>query len=163
MWIAIIIMGLLMIGYFVGQWLSKEYVQCVEAGPVIDVTADDLRRKSFYAPRVDLQKDGKAVSMRNMIRIVVNGDCMKPRHIVEGTQLYVEKVDKKADVKGLIHQGDILMLYLPDTKKYKIREFKEFTPEGAMNTFYYNADGSEHMSSQPHKTDTLIGVVKYRV
>ena len=32
-----------------------------------------------------------------------------------------------------------------------------------MNTFYYNADGSEHMSSQPHKTDTLIGVVKYRV
>ena len=59
MWIAIIIMGLLMIGYFVGQWLSKEYVQCVEAGPVIDVTADDLRCKSFYAPRVDLQKDGR--------------------------------------------------------------------------------------------------------
>lgn len=163
MWIAIIIMGLLIIGYFVGQLLSKEYVQCVEAGPMTDVTADDLRRKSFYAPRVDLQKDGKAVSTRNMIRIVVNGDCMKPRNIVEGTQLYVEKVAKKADKKGIIHQGDILMLYLPDTKKYKIREFKEFTTDGTMSTFYYNADGSEQMSSQPHKTDTLVGVVKYRV
>lgn len=163
MWIAIVIMGLLIVGYFVGQSLSKEYVLCVEAGPMTGVSAEELRRKSFYATRAELQDHGKTVSTRNMIRVVVNGDCMKPRHIEEGTQLYVEKIAKDADVKGKISQGDILMLYLPDTKKYKIREFKSFTPEGAMSTFYYNADGSEHLSSQPHKRDTLVGVVKYRI
>lgn len=163
MWIAIVVMGLLIMGYFIGQLLTKEFVLCVEAGPMTGVSAEDLRRKSFYATRAELHDHGKTVSTRNMIRIVVNGDCMKPRNIVEGTQLYVEKIAKDADVKGKISQGDILMLYLPDTKKYKIREFKAFTPEGAMSTFYYNADGTEHPSSQPHMRDTLVGVVKYRI
>lgn len=78
------------------------------------VTAEELHSKSFYATRMDLHKGGKIVSTRNMIRIVVNGDCMKPRNIVEGTQLYVEKISKNADVKKKISKGDILMLYLPD-------------------------------------------------
>lgn len=163
MWIAIVVMSLLIVGYFVGLSLSKEYVICVEAGPMTGVTAEQLRRKSFYATRTNLQKDGKTVSTRDMIRIVVNGDCMKPRNIVEGTQLYVEKIAKDADVKDKISEGDILMLYLPDLKKYKIREFKEFTSKGEMSTFYYNPDGSIHKSSQPHNRDKLIGVVRYRV
>ena len=163
MWITVVVMGLLIVGYFVGQSLSKEYVLCVEAGPMTGVSAEELRRKSFYATRADLQDHGKTVSTRNMIRIVVNGDCMKPRNITEGTQLYVEKIAKDSDIKGKIAKGDILMLYLSDTKKYKIREFKEFTPEGALDTFYYNPDGSEHPSSRPHHRGTLVGVVKYRI
>lgn len=163
MWIVIILMGLLIVGYFVGQSLSKEYVLCVEAGPMTGVSAEELRNKSFYATRAALQDHGKIVSTRNMIRVVVNGDCMKPRNIEEGTQLYVEKIAKDADVSDKIKQGDILLLYLPDTKKYKIREFKSFISEGTMNTFYYNVDGTEHPSSQPHRRETLVGVVKYRI
>lgn len=159
----ILIMGLLLTGYFVGQTLSKEYVICVEAGPVTGVTAEELRRKSFYAPRVDLVENGKVIPKEKLIRIVVNGDCMKPREIVEGTQLYVKRIAKKANAKEVIRKGDILLLYLSDTKKYKIREFEGFTPTGALNTFYYNPDGSSHPSSQPHQRGTLVGVVKYRV
>ena len=163
MWTAIVIMGLLVVGYFAGQSLSKEYVRCVEAGPMEGVSAEDLRKKSFYAPRVYLKNNGVLQPKEKLIRVVVNGDCMRPRNIVEGTQLYVKKISKKADVSKVIQKGDILMLYLADSKKYKIREFKEFTEEGAFRTFYYNSDGSEHISSHPHKRNTLVGVVKYRV
>lgn len=119
---------------------------CIEAGHMTGVSAEDLRHKSFFATRAELQDHGKTVSTRKMIRIEVNGGCMKLRNIEEGTQLCVEKKAKDADLKGKISKGDILMLYLPDIKKYKIREFKAFTPEGAMSTFYYNADGTEHPS-----------------
>ena len=100
MWIAIVVMGLLIMGYFIGQLLTKEFVLCVEAGPMTGVSAEDLRRKSFYATRAELQDHGKTVSTRKMIRIVVNGGCMKLRNIEEDTQLCVEKKAKDADLKG---------------------------------------------------------------
>lgn len=163
MWLVCLLMGLLLVGYCVGQMLTKEYVTCVEAGPMTGVTAEDLRRKSFYATRMVLLKDGKEVPTQNMIRIVVNGDCMQPRNIIDGTQLYVEKIAKGSDVRNTIQPGDLLLLYLPDIKMYKIREFKGFTAEGAMQTLYYDANGTEQLSSIPHKLDTLVGVVKYRI
>lgn len=163
MWTVIIIMGVLLLGYFIGQSLSNEYVICVEAGPVEGTSAEALRHKSFYAPRLNLVKDGKALSGKDIIRVVVSGDCMRPRNIVDGTQLYVQKISKTADVREKLHEGDILMLYLSDSKKYKIRELKGFTPEGAFLTFYYNADNTKHDSREPHRRETLVGVVMYRI
>lgn len=163
MWTVIIIMGLFLFGYYMGHLLLNEFVTCVEAGPVEGTTAENLRRKSFYAPKVRLVNGGKYISGKNMIRIVVSGDCMRPRNIVDGTQLFVEKISPKNDVNGMLHKGDILMLYLADTKKYKIRELKEFTKDGSFSTFYYNPDGSEHPSRESHRRSTLVGVVRYRI
>lgn len=159
----VFIMILLLVGYAFGKYFTSEYVTCVEAGPINSVSADALRRKSFYAPRADLIAGGVTRSEKNLIRVVVSGNCMEKRHIKEGTQLYVEPIKKDADVRSILQKGDILMLYLSDSGKYKIREFDSFTDDGAMRTYYYNPDGSVHESGQPHQRSSLIGVVKYRV
>lgn len=159
----VLIMVVLLAGYAIGRRLTNEHVICVEAGPINSVSAEALRRKSFYAPRTDLLLEGDHHSMKDMIRVVVSGNCMEKRSIKEGTQLYVERINKDVDVTHILEKGDILMLYLPDSKKYKIREFDSFTEDGALKTYFYNPDGTVHESRHPHQRSTLIGVVKYRV
>ena len=136
----VLILTVLLIAYYISNNKLKrlEYVKCVEAGPTAKVSANDLHRLSFEDNYLNLKdNDGRPVNREHMIRVVVNGDCMHRRHIVNGTQLLVAPIDK---IREMDHMDD----------KY-------------VYTFYYNPDGSKHESSRPHAIDTVVGVVRYRI
>ena len=161
----VLILSVLLAAYYISNNRLKrlEYVRCVEAGPTAKVSASDLRRLSFEDNYLDLKDpDGNVLSRDGMIRVIVNGDCMHCRRIVNGTQLLVEPVDKSRSLKEQVKQGSILMIHIPDTDVDKIREL-DYMDDKYVYTFYYNPDGTKHHSSRPHSLDTVVGVVRYRI
>lgn len=161
----VLILSVLLVAYYVSNNRLKrfEYVRCVEAGPTAKVTASDLRRLSFEDNYLNLKdSDGNNISREGMIRVVVNGDCMHCRRIVNGTQLLVKPIDKSRSLKEQLKTGAILMIHIPDTDVYKIRELDRMD-EKSVYTFYYNPDGTKHFSSRPHSLNTVVGIVRYRI
>lgn len=159
------LLTVLLIAYYVSNNKLKrlEYVKCVEAGPTAKVTANDLHRLSFEDNYLYLKDDeGHPVHRDRMIRVVVKGDCMHCRHIVNGTQLLVASIDKNRSLKEQIKHGSILMIHIPDTNVDKIREMDHMDDKNVY-TFYYDPDGTKHKSSRPHAIDTVVGVVRYRI
>ena len=56
---------------------NQDYVQCVEAGPMDDVDAAFLKRKSFCDRHVVVRNEEGVVLDKNQYsRLVVNGNCM---------------------------------------------------------------------------------------
>ena len=169
--IVLIILVVLLSLYYVGnrkrvreQCEQQEFVQSVEAGSLDKVSVEQQRAESFYAPKRKLyKKDGTEIDLTGLIRIVSNGDCMFRRNIVKGTQLYVRAVQRGKAQKENLKEGDILLIQLPDTGVYKIREFEKSNDDNTLKTFYYNTDGSHHNSSNPHRIEDVVGVVKYRI
>ena len=161
----VLILTVLLIAYYISNNKLKrlEYVKCVEAGPTAKVSANDLHRLSFEDNYLNLKdNDGRPVNREHMIRVVVNGDCVHRRHIVNGTQLLVAPIDKNRSLKEQVKEGSILMIHIPDTNVDKIREM-DHMDDKYVYTFYYNPDGSKHESSRPHAIDTVVGVVRYRI
>ena len=169
--IVLIILVVLLSLYYVGnrkrlkeQGVQQEFVQSVEAGSLDKVSAEQQRAESFYAPKRKLyKKDGTEIDLTSLIRIVSNGDCMFRRNIVKGTQLYVRAIQRGKAKRENLKVGDILLIQLPDTGVYKIREFEKSNDDNTLITFYYNTDGSHHNSSKPHSIEDVVGVVKYRI
>lgn len=141
----------------------REFVQCVEAGPTIDTDAERLKECSFYDKRrVVRNAKGKQIDTSDMIRIVVKGNCMKPRNIESGAQLLVKKIDTTKAIDRQIKQGDILLIHLNDTGVYKIRIFDKY--EGAdLVTYRYDDNMHRKDSSRNHKESSVLGIVKYRL
>jgi len=162
--LAFVLITLLTVYYVSSSKTSpKEYVKCVEAGPTSEVTAEDLEKLSFFDNWKTLEnREGKSLDRSNLFRVVVNGDCMHVRHIVNGTQLLVAPIDKKVKLDDQVCKGDILMIHIPDTGVDKIRELDSLDKNFAY-TFYYNPDSSVHPSSRPHGRETVVGVVRYRI
>lgn len=169
--IVLLILVALLSLYYVGNRMKgweqnnqQEYVQSVEAGSLEKVTAEKQRTESFYAPKRKLyDKDGTEIDTTGLIRIISNGNCMFRRNIVKGTQLYVLAIQRGKAKKENLKAGDILLIQLPDTGVFKIREFEKSNDDNTLKTFYYNKDGSPHNSSNPHHIEDVIGVVKYRI
>lgn len=163
-YLAFVMIVLLTIYYVSSSKISpKEYVKCVEAGPTSVVTAEDLERLSFFDNWKTLEnREGKSLDRSNLFRVVVNGDCMHVRHIVNGTQLLVAPIDKQKSLEQQIKKSDILMIHIPDTGVDKIREL-DCLDKNFAYTFYYNPDGTIHNSSRPHGRGTIVGVVRYRI
>ena len=141
----------------------RDYVLCVEAGPMAQTDAQSLQAKSFYDyHRRVIGKNGKPVNTSGMIRVVVQGDCMEPRGIKTGDQLLVRKISHRKPLREQIKTGDILLIHLEDTGISKIRIFKEYDANGNLVTYRYEGE-KERESSQPHKVNNVVGVVKYKV
>lgn len=142
---------------------KQEFVQCVEAGPTVTTDAKRLRELSFYDRRRTIQKpDGQEIDTSEMIRIVVKGNCMKPKHIESGAQLLVKKISKKDLVRNQIKEGDILLIHLVDNDIYKIRIFDRYEGED-LATYRYDDNGERKNSTRNHKESSIVGVVKYRL
>lgn len=141
----------------------RDYVQCVEAGPIIDTDAERLKECSFYDKRrVVRDSKGKEIDTSNMIRIVVKGNCMKPKNIESGAQLLVKKIDRTKSMCDQIKQGDILLIHLSDNGVYKIRIFDKY--EGTdLVTYRYDDNMNRKNSSRNHKEASVLGIVKYRL
>lgn len=142
---------------------KQEFVQCVEAGPTLTTDAKRLRELSFYDRHRTIQMpDGKEIDTSGMIRIVVKGNCMKPKHIESGAQLLVKKINPKDHIRNQIKTGDILLIHLTDNDIYKIRIFDRYKGEDLV-TYRYDDDGKRKDSTRDHKESSIVGVVKYRL
>lgn len=160
----IILTSLLIVYYLSSRGSAdKEYVRCVEAGPTADLSAEELKRYSFYDRRRELRdKDGTFIDRSNMERVVVKGGCMEKRGIPNGSQLLVDTIRSAEDFRQKVKPHDILMIYIADKDIYKIREFDHVEGSKAY-TFCYNPDGSRHDSSRTHSIESVKGVVRYRI
>lgn len=144
------------------QYAKKDRVMEVEAGPVAGSSDCAFHTKTEPSRLVRL-KDGRYVNTRDYIRIIVKGNCMRPRNIQDGEEWLVERINKWKPLDRQIKQRDVLLIYLADKNLYKIREFKDFNGNGLLNTFYYEENGTEHASSHPHTPESVRGVVRYAI
>jgi hypothetical protein len=89
---------------------------------------------------------------------------MRQRCICNGDIVFARKFDKTFTLDNIC-PGNILLLYLNDARYegYKIRVFKQYSPDKELETFYYNPDGSERSSSKTHSLSRVVGVVQYKI
>lgn len=96
-------------------------------------------------------------------RLRVNGVCMTPSNINNNEEWLAKKINKKKDLKTQIRTGDVILIYLADTKRYKIRKVANFINDTTVDTYSFNASGEIQMSSKPHSKETIMGVLQYRL
>ena len=141
--------------YAVGNYLLYT-LPIVEAGPISGVRHTGLQRIS---QRVNssyrIIKNDVTYHYR---RFIVQGSCMSSQGINPRDIICVRMFDKNDD--KILHPDDFVLIFLNDNKfrGYKIRRIKEVDGEVA-KTFYYNDNGAEQLSSEPHSIASIIGIV----
>ena len=142
---------------------NREYVQCVEAGPMDEVDAETLKKLSFYDRQIVVRDDnGKVLGNDRYARIVVNGDCMTERGIYNGNQLLAEKIiADSTNLQNVLKKDNIVWLYIDETKIDKIRVFDAWEND-EMKTYYFK-NGNKHYSSHNHKPSQVKGIVRYKI
>lgn len=151
------------VAFFYG-WLIYKYsdgmtVIAVEASCICSYSSEWLKKQSFVVPKTLYKIDGAVIDSSQYIRLIVKGNCMSPRGIVDGTQLLALKVSKK-DLQSKLRQNDIVLIYLKDSDIYKIRIFDKYDDSGNLITYYYK-NGEKHNSSKPHSQQDIQGIVKF--
>lgn len=143
---------------------NQDYVQCVEAGPMDDVDASFLKRKSFCDRHVVVRNEKGVVLDRNQYsRLVVNGNCMNKRKIYHGDQIIAEKVSANdaMSLKRILQKDNIVWLYIDETGIDKIRIFDQW--EGDEMKTYYFKNGGICYSSHNHRVSQVKGIVRYKI
>ncbi len=141
--------------------LNSDYVICAEAGDSKTANPKELERASHYTThKIIRDEDGNVVNSSNMIRIKVNGNCMRPYGINFGDELLVRKIGKDENLDSIIQKEDILLIYLFDKKMYKIRAFDHFE-HGSLKTYRFLDNGEKKDSRNLHQRESIIGKVEY--
>lgn len=108
---------------------------------------------------------GKKYDASAYIPVRADGSSMKRRGINNGDIVYAKKFDDSFG-KNSIQPDDILLIYLNDEryKGYKIRVFKKYNPDNPedLETYYYDSEGEERISSRNHRLELVKGIVKYK-
>lgn len=138
-----------------------ETVIAVEAGATSKVSSAHINDKSFKAPKCVYKINGEIIDSSKYIRLIVQGDCMSPRGIINGNQLLALKINNLEELNKNLHPNDIVLIYLEDIKLYKIRVFKEFKENNLITYYFNNGDAKE--SSKPHSLQSIKGIIKYRI
>lgn len=142
--------------------LRKDFVMGVEAGTTKGVTADDLKRASFSVKhKVVKDRQGNVIPADSIIRIVVEGNCMRPLHINNGDRMIVVKIDKNRPFEEQVKQNDVLLIHLKDNGINKIRAFENFEGQN-LRTYWFEDSGKKHPSSKVHTRESVLGVVRYK-
>jgi hypothetical protein len=142
---------------------GRDVVKGVEAGSVDKCDSELIRRRSFVASPIKIcDEHGNPLSTKGMIRVVVCGNCMKPKGISDNTQLLVEKLDQNS-LKSRLKKDDIVMIHLKDKKLDKIRVFDHFDDQEQLITYRFDDSGNRVISSRPHLQSSVVGVVRYKI
>ena len=137
---------------------DTEYVLCVEAGPMDGMNAELLKRKSYKTSRKPLYSpDGELLSSE-YFRVLVNGNCMKPRKISHDNEVIARRFTPNLNIR----ERDVVMIYIEDSGMYKLREVRKVEGE-ILYTIRYDADGNEIPSSKPHHINQVKDIVKYKI
>lgn len=144
--------------------LRKDKVIAVEAGTIDGVCSEVLKQSSYYVKhKIIKDNKGNILDPDNIIRIVIRGNCMKPLNINTGDEMIAVKIDKNKSLSEQISKNDVLLIYLEDKRIHKIRAFEDFNTENELKTFWFEDNGQKHYSSRPHSSNSVLGVVRYRV
>lgn len=155
----ILLMILALALYCIGK--KTTYVGCVEAGDTGCVKSDELKAMSHREKyQVILDSKGHLIPTKDYIKVVVKGNCLEPKGIVDGSELLVYKFKNDSE-KGSIKEGDILMIHLESKGIDKIRVFERMREDGLMDTYRFDTDKNKKMSSRPHNLNSVVGKVKY--
>jgi hypothetical protein len=143
------------------------YVQNVTTGEVVyhaELDSNPVVVEKIILFGKKFVANGKTCNSSDYLRVRAEGSSMKKRGINHGDIVFARKFDDTF-TRGDIRQHDILLLHLNDARYngYKIRVFRDYTPQNELETFYYNSDGSEHNSSKPHSLSRVVGVVQYKI
>lgn len=160
---AIILVLLLVVYYYSKKGTTPEvFVQCVEAGPVAEVDAGELRSLSYYDKDTVIRGlNGEELCSSDYARLLVKGICMSERGIKDGDMLVAEKAKRGQDFHQDLKSDNILWLHIEDTDMDKIRIFDCWEGE-EMKTYYYK-DGKKKPSSTKHKISQIKGIVRYKI
>jgi hypothetical protein len=108
---------------------------------------------------------GKKYDASSYILVRADGASMKRRGINNGDIIYARKFDESFG-KENIQPDDILLIYLNDEryKGYKVRVCKRYNPNNKdeLETYYYDNEENERVSSKNHKLEFVQGIVKYK-
>ncbi|MDR0415467.1 MAG: hypothetical protein LBH84_08670 [Prevotellaceae bacterium] len=108
---------------------------------------------------------GKKYDSADYILARADGASMKKRGIRNGDIVYAKRFNDTFG-KDQIKPGDILLILLNDEqyKGYKVRVCRRYNPNNAneLETFYYDDDGNERISSKNHRIDLVQGIIKYK-
>lgn len=140
---------------------NAETVTAVEAGSTGKVSPKWINSKSFKAPRCQYKINGEIIDSSMYMRLVVEGNCMMPRGIANGTQLLALKINSSEELRRELHPDNIVLIYLEDIKLYKIRVFDRL--EGDDLITYYYENNERKNSSKPHSIHSIKGIVKYAI
>lgn len=140
----------------------------VETGRIIlasSIKSNPVAIDKIFAQGKKFAVKGKKYDASAYILVRADGSSMKSRGINNGDIVYAKKFDDSFG-KDQIQPNDILLIRLDDEryKGYKIRVFKKYNPTDAedLETFYYDSDGNERISSKNHRLELVQGVVKYK-
>lgn len=141
---------------------TKEKVIVAEAGKLSEMQADYV--PFVYMNPIQLRAaDNTILDTTNLIRVLVHGCCMVPVGIMDGNQLFVEKINKNKAFSLQVKHDDIMLIYIKDKNVYKLRVFDKFGNDENLVTFRYNQETGEiQYSSRPHTRESVIGIVRYK-
>lgn len=132
----------------------------VEAGPISGVKRTGLQRmhERINASYKKIIKQDVVCWYR---RFFVQGECMtkigiKPKSVVS------VRMFSDDNEKDNLKSGDAVLIFLNDKKfrGYKIRIIKTISSDKA-ETYYYDEDGKEKPSTEPHSLINIIGVIDF--
>lgn len=162
---ALILAMLLLSYYFAKQKNTKrEFVQCVEAGPVEGIDSNDLAQRSYFDRQIVIRDErGQELNHDNYSRLIVKGACMTERKIYDGDTIIAEIIDnsRRDYIKKELQPDNIVWLHIEDTGMDKIRVFQEWKGDD-MITYYYK-NGVKHPSSSNHNIEQIRGIVRYKI
>lgn len=139
---------------------QKDHVIEVEAGNTDD--GCKLRQYDSSSKSVKLS-NGKYVNTRDFIRIIIHGNCMTPRNILNGEEWLVEPINPNLDIKSQLKIKDVMLLYINEKNCYIIRELSSFDTDDSIKTLRYNEDKSVRHSKRNHTFEQVLGVVRYAI
>lgn len=146
---------------FMSLCVNRTFVQCVEAGPTNNITAKELNKKSLYLKNKRMvDGSGHTLVPEDYFRVVVNGNCLAPKKIVDKDILIVKKY-RESD-KDCLTSGKVVLLHLQDTGVFKIREIVSVDGDKIMTRYYLN-NGTPQESSKCHNISQLRGIVKFKL
>lgn len=143
---------------------NTDFFICVEAGGTPEISAEELKEKSFYdTQKCYIDEDGREIDMSGMQCLVVNNNCMNKRNIKNGDRLLAQKIDLFKPISNQIKPNDILWINIPDNGKNKIRILESINDNGFLITYYYDSNGEKVYSSRPHSISSVRGIVRFNL
>ena len=88
------------------RYARKDILLGVEAGPLQEDGVCHFPKYEVSSKAIRLM-NGRYVNTRDYIRIVVHGNCMKPRNIQDGEEWLVEPLDKQKPLRSQIKEKDV--------------------------------------------------------
>ena len=142
---------------------KREKVIVAEAGKISD-TGQEYQPYIYMNPVTLRSQNGREViDQSDLIRIFVHGHCMEPIGIMDKSQLFAKKIRPHTNLALQVKHDDILLIYLADVQKFKIRRFDKYDKDNNLQTYRYNpTTGEIIVSSRPHTPQSVVGVVKYK-